>query len=125
MKYKFAQRLVKPLMHLIGRWSLLLAIAGIGHAPAFAGQMEMRSQDQFDDQMMQSSSMTACPPCAICYMAPAPTVRKLGGNDRPYDMAAVTWIARVVPLYALHGTVPIAEIRPTIALRVLHCRWLN
>ncbi len=57
-------------MHGIGRWLVLAAFVGIGHALAFAGQVDMVAGDQ-------AMPMLDCLPCATCYVGPASTASRL------------------------------------------------
>lgn len=108
-------------MHGIGHWLVLAAFVGIGHAPAFAGQVDMAARDE----AMQPLSMLDCPPCATCYMGPASTASTTGSSDRPDGIAAASWITQKDRSTGSQGAISASAIRPTIALRILHCRWLN
>lgn len=92
----------------------------VGHASAFAAQVEMEARDE----AIQPLSRFDCPPCATCYMGPALTARMTGSGAHPDGNAAFR-ITQQDESVGSQGVIATNAIRTTIALRILHCRWLN
>jgi hypothetical protein len=113
--------LMKALMRCIGRWLVVAAFAGMGHASATTPQVGMSGWHK----ARQPQRVDSCPQCRAGPLAPAFETNPTGDDDPPEHVApgSSMWRKdepRDALLQALSNV-----IRPNIALRIRYCRWLN
>ncbi|WP_143751213.1 hypothetical protein [Collimonas sp. PA-H2] len=91
---------------------------------AQAGALPLQSDRLVALTSGQPPTMTACLPCASCYLAP-PAVASIHGNGDHPGLMYIATTRRFIAANESEIVVPDFSVRPTLALRVVYCRWLN
>ena len=91
---------------------------------SYAQAIPLQNDKQASIAIEQPMHMTACLPCASCYVAPPSVANITGSGDQPALASAGMWTR-----FAVHITSDVivsgASAPPSILLRLMYCRWLN
>jgi hypothetical protein len=108
-------------MHCVSRWLVVAVFAGVGHVSAATVQIDMKARHK----AMQLPSMNSCAQCPVCQLAPAFESDTTGSGDHPEHVTSGPWMRPQDESHDIQPNISANVIRPTIALRLLYCRWLN
>ena len=114
-----------------GRWRLALgaavflclALVAAG-ARASAPPMQALSASAASPVAAQSMPKASdCMPCALCYVAPAPSAHTTTGEGKEPESAR--WWARSQPIPSTVRFLAAESSRVPVPIRIAFCRWLD
>lgn len=114
-----------------GRWhvavgaAVFLCLALVAaRARAAAPPMQEMSASAASAVAAQSMPMASdCMPCALCYVAPAPSAHTTTGEGK--EPATVTWWAREPSIPSTVRFLAAESSRVPVPIRITLCRWLD
>ena len=114
-----------------GRWHidvgaavlLCLALVAAGARAAAPPMQEMSASAALSVAAQSMPLASDCRPCALCYVAPAPTAHTTTGEGKEPESA--TWWARVPPIPSTVRFLAAASSRVPVPIRIAFCRWLD
>ncbi len=120
-----------PRPDLFGRWRLALGAAVFlcvallaSGARASAPPVQEMSASAASPVAAQSMPMASDRrPCALCYVAPAPSAHTTTGEGKEPESA--TWWAREEPIPSTVRFLAAESSRVPVPIRITFCRWLD
>ena len=102
---------------------LCLALMTAG-ARASATPMQEMSASAVSPVAVQSMPMASdCRPCALCYVAPTPSLHAFTGEGK--EPEPLTWWVHAEPTPAAVRFLTSVSRRDRVPIRVAFCRWLD
>ena len=102
---------------------LCLALIGTGARASTSGMSEVRATPAAAMTSQGSPAASDCMPCALCYIAPAPSLHVVTIEAKEFE--SFGWRVHVPPALPERRFLANPRCREHIPIRITFCRWLD